>query len=97
MTKKLPTAAVAARYGKTPKTLDRWVETGIIPRPQYINGYKFWDEAELDASDRARDQGTPRIPVAAGSRGQPRPPNAVDSAEHRKTENAEREQGAARS
>jgi hypothetical protein len=68
MSKKLPTSAVAARYGKTAKTLDRWVETGIIPRPKYINGYKFWDEAELDASDSARGQGPPRAPVAAGAR-----------------------------
>ena len=81
MSKKLPTSAVAARYGKTAKTLDRWVETGIIPRPKYINGYKFWDEAELDASDNARGQGAPRVPVAAGARISPRSTtegNAVD-------------------
>ncbi len=94
MSKKLPTPAVADRYSKSPKTLGRWVELGIIPRPKYINGYKFWDEAELDACDNARGQGTPRSPVAAGGRGQPRKSTISKelrstSAEGRKTENAE--------
>jgi hypothetical protein len=105
MSKKLPTSAVVARYGKTAKTLDRWVETGIIPRPKYINGYKFWEEVELDASDSARGQGAPRAPVAAGARISPKsttegsavdrpqgsaaPPHPIASAEQRKRENAE--------
>ena len=76
MSKKLPTSAVAARYGKTAKTLDRWAEAGIIPKPTYICGYKYWDEAELDASDIARGQGAPRAPVAAGAR--PAPKSAAE-------------------
>lgn len=72
MTKMLRTAALVVRYDRSPKTIDRWAELGIIPKPQYINGYKFWVEGELDASDKAREQGAPRTPVAAGGCGQPR-------------------------
>lgn len=59
------------RYGRSDRTIDRWVELGIIPRPQYINGYKYWDEGELDASDEAREQGAPRIPPV-GARERPK-------------------------
>jgi len=103
MSRKLPSSAVAARYGRSDRTLDRWVELGIIPRPTYIRGYKFWDEAELDAWDKARTQeeGVRRTMFSSGARGRPRkgsfdttpPPGnevaPVTSAEERKAENAE--------
>jgi DNA-binding transcriptional MerR regulator len=96
MSRKLPASAVAARYGRSTKTLDRWSEQGIIPTPRYINGFKFYDEAELDAADTIREQSGPRIPPigrqkrpeAAQLRQQPRG-NSVDpeqSAEQRKVE-----------
>ena len=62
MSRKLPASAVSARYGRSTKTLDRWAEQGIIPKPRYINGFKFYDEAELDAADKIREQSGPRIP-----------------------------------
>jgi predicted site-specific integrase-resolvase len=31
----------AERHGVSPKTLDRWVAAGRMPRPEYINGRKY--------------------------------------------------------
>src|SRR5262245_21065998 len=37
------------------RTVDRWVNTGILPPPAMrIKGVRYWDEAELEAADRAR-------------------------------------------
>jgi hypothetical protein len=86
--KKINSSGVAARYDRSLKTIDRWVELGILPKPQYINGYKYWDEEELEAADAAREQGSPRIPTNIGARSKG---NAVDpekSAEARKAESA---------
>jgi len=47
---------VCKRYGGvTPRTIERAVEAGRIPRPQYpfANGIPFWDEAELQTNERA--------------------------------------------
>jgi predicted DNA-binding transcriptional regulator AlpA len=47
---------VRARYGDcSDRTIDRMVKAGKLPPPQYPLGTKvpFWDEAELDASDKA--------------------------------------------
>ena len=95
MSKKLPASAVAARYGRSSKTLDRWGEQGIIPKPKYINGYKFWDEAELDAADKIREEVGPRFPIigrqkkaeAPREQSQSSGANPAASAEH-KNENA---------
>lgn len=97
MSRKLPASAVAARYGRSSKTLDRWGEQGIIPKPKYINGYKFWDEAELDAADKIREEVGPRFPLMGRQKKaeavQPLPQgNSVDpiqSAEQRMAANAE--------
>jgi hypothetical protein len=45
--------AVAARYGVVTRTVERWVETGAIPPPEYLPGSKIplWNEAALDESD----------------------------------------------
>jgi hypothetical protein len=32
----------AERHGVCTKTLDRWVEDGILPEPFRINGRKYW-------------------------------------------------------
>jgi hypothetical protein len=33
-----------------PRTLDRWAERGIIPKPRVINGLKYYDVAALAAA-----------------------------------------------
>jgi predicted DNA-binding transcriptional regulator AlpA len=36
------------------RTLDRWIESGDLPKPIYIRKLRYWDEAELDQFDEAR-------------------------------------------
>jgi predicted DNA-binding transcriptional regulator AlpA len=52
--KLVPTKGVCSRYGRSDRTIDRWVETGELPKPIYIRGLRYWDEADLDARDEAR-------------------------------------------
>jgi predicted DNA-binding transcriptional regulator AlpA len=53
--KKLPVRTIRARYGGIgDRTVDRWVEAGILPKPVIINRLRYWDEDELDAADAAR-------------------------------------------
>jgi predicted site-specific integrase-resolvase len=53
-TRYLRKAAVADRYSVTTRSIERWVEEGRIPRPQYPTGrLPLWDEEQLEASDRA--------------------------------------------
>jgi DNA-binding transcriptional MerR regulator len=52
----LGTRAVGQRYGgKSPRTIKRWWEKGVIPPPdQTIKNRHYWDEAALDHHDRQR-------------------------------------------
>jgi predicted DNA-binding transcriptional regulator AlpA len=52
--RKLTARSLCERYGVVSKTIDRWTETGILPKPMRINRYRYWDLAELEALDRAR-------------------------------------------
>jgi predicted DNA-binding transcriptional regulator AlpA len=52
----ISTAKVCARYGRVSRTIDRWIESGEIPKPIYIHKLRYWDEAELDRFDDARRQ-----------------------------------------
>jgi hypothetical protein len=53
-TRRLPTRQVCARYFVSDRTIDRWTADPKLkfPQPQWINGRRYWDEAELDAFDR---------------------------------------------
>jgi hypothetical protein len=42
MTKWLPAKAVSKRYDISERTVDRWVETQILPTPVYIRGRRYW-------------------------------------------------------
>jgi DNA-binding transcriptional MerR regulator len=55
--RKLRTQDVCARYNISSKTVDRWVETGILSKPMYINGIRYFDEDELDQRDQERMTG----------------------------------------
>jgi predicted DNA-binding transcriptional regulator AlpA len=46
-------AAVAARYGITQRTLERWVKDARLPQPTYRGKIPLWREADLEANDRA--------------------------------------------
>jgi predicted DNA-binding transcriptional regulator AlpA len=52
--RKLDAAAVAQRYGRGLATLNRWVDSGALPKPIKIHNMRFWDEDELDAFDETR-------------------------------------------
>jgi hypothetical protein len=64
--KYLPTAKVAERYGRTPRTIERWLvnEKLNFPHPVYINRFKYWNIDELETWERKRAAAR----VCAGSR-----------------------------
>ena len=53
--RKLVTARrLCERYGVVPRTIDRWLEAGLLPEPLRINTIRYWDEAEIEQRDRER-------------------------------------------
>ena len=52
--KYLPTAKVAERYGRTPRTIERWLDDEKLnfPQPVYINRFKYWNIDELESWER---------------------------------------------
>ena len=60
----LTTKHVRARYGgKSEKTIERWVELGVLPPPTWINGRKYWlrsvlEQREREGMGRQHRQGT---------------------------------------
>jgi predicted DNA-binding transcriptional regulator AlpA len=52
----LPAPAVWRRYGKTDRTLDRWLQDGALkfPRPTVIRGRRYFRESELIEWERAQ-------------------------------------------
>jgi hypothetical protein len=41
----------AERLGVSPRTVDRWIEQGILPQPDYVRGRKYWDPATKPRRD----------------------------------------------
>ena len=58
MTKYLPTTAICARYSVSDRTVDRWIEAGVLPTPTYIRGRRYWLEADLNERDEKRARQT---------------------------------------
>ena len=58
--RKLTSRALQQRYGVVDKTIDRWVATGVLPEPMRINGYRYWDEEEVEQRDRERERSRTR-------------------------------------
>jgi hypothetical protein len=48
----LPTRLVCERYNITDRTVDRWLENGILPPPVRINGLRYWHQRELEQRER---------------------------------------------
>ncbi len=63
MVRKLTSRALQQRYGVVDRTIDRWVEAGILPVPMRINKIRYWDEAEIE--ERERERMAHREPSAA--------------------------------
>jgi predicted DNA-binding transcriptional regulator AlpA len=57
-------SSVARRYDVTPRTVERMVDDGRLPPPIYRGRMPQWDEAELDAADRAATVGRRRKNVS---------------------------------
>jgi predicted DNA-binding transcriptional regulator AlpA len=54
VTRKLTTRMLCERYGIVDRTVDRWTESGILPKPMRINNVRYWDEAEVEQRERER-------------------------------------------
>jgi hypothetical protein len=52
--RKLTTKLLCERYSVCDRTIDRWTETGVLPKPMVINRIRFWDEEEIEARDQER-------------------------------------------
>ena len=52
--RKVTARVLCERYDVVTRTLDRWVESGILPEPEYINGIRYWTEAEVEERERER-------------------------------------------
>jgi predicted DNA-binding transcriptional regulator AlpA len=50
----LPLRKMMERYSVSDRTIDRWSEDGILPKPIKIGRLRYWREEELDAFDEAR-------------------------------------------
>jgi predicted DNA-binding transcriptional regulator AlpA len=58
----LPTRLLCERYSVVDKTIDRWVDRGILPKPMRINGMRYWRESELERRVPMRTRTTPAWP-----------------------------------
>jgi hypothetical protein len=54
--RKLTCRALQERYGVVDRTIDRWVQTGVLPAPMYINKRRYWDADEIEQRDRDRQR-----------------------------------------
>ena len=54
MTRQLPARALCERYSVSDRTIDRWLDAGILPPPVYINRRRYWLEEELERCERER-------------------------------------------
>jgi DNA-binding transcriptional MerR regulator len=39
---------LAAMFGKTVRTIDRWWKSGRIPKPKKIVGQRYWDREQVE-------------------------------------------------
>ena len=53
--RRLTARLVAEKYGVCGETVNRWIKAGILPPPLWINGVRYFDEAELENRDRERE------------------------------------------
>jgi predicted site-specific integrase-resolvase len=47
------TRTLAERHKVSIRTIERWVEAGILPPPMRIRGRKFWPQGTLAKTDTA--------------------------------------------
>jgi hypothetical protein len=54
-----PWPKLAEQHGVNVRTLDRWVDAGIIDAPEYINGRKYGDPDAAPRLDVANSSSSP--------------------------------------
>jgi DNA-binding transcriptional MerR regulator len=52
----LPMRLVRERYNISDRTVDRWLESGILPPPIRINGLRYWREKDLARREQEIEQ-----------------------------------------
>lgn len=52
--RRLTSRMLCERYSVVTRTIDRWTAAGILPPPLVINGYRYWDEGEVEQRERER-------------------------------------------
>jgi predicted site-specific integrase-resolvase len=52
--RKVQARVLCQRYDVVTRTIDRWVEAGVLPEPEYINGIRYWDEDEVEERELER-------------------------------------------
>jgi hypothetical protein len=71
---RLPTGAVAARYGVTTRSIDRWWKDPDLnfPQPIIVNQRKYWSATDLEIwerqriADKVRSERTPQKATSTG-------------------------------
>jgi len=61
-----PWPQLAAQHGVSTRTLDRWVDGGVINPPEYINGRKYGDPDQLPRLDVKKRKTASHRDVATG-------------------------------
>jgi hypothetical protein len=59
--KKVTVRFLCQPYGIVDRTVDRWIETGVLPKPIYINKIRYFDLQEVDERMANRNEGPPRV------------------------------------
>jgi predicted DNA-binding transcriptional regulator AlpA len=63
--RKLTMRLLCDRYGVCDRTIDRWTQTGVLPKPMVINRIRFWDEEAIEERDRERMTAAERLLAGA--------------------------------
>ena len=50
----LPLQQMCRRYGISARTIDRWLESGILPQPVWMGKVRFWRLGDLQQIERER-------------------------------------------
>jgi predicted DNA-binding transcriptional regulator AlpA len=59
--RKVTVRYLCQRFGIVDRTVDRWIETGILPKPVYINKIRYFDLEEVDRRMADRNEAPPRV------------------------------------
>jgi len=52
--RKLTARLLCDRYNVCSRTIDRWVQSGLLPKPMTVNRRRYWDEMEVEQRDQER-------------------------------------------